>query len=266
MTGDAKSLWDMARYDYVNDEGGRVYAIHLSTLEYKCNTTWSAMTFNMAQTDGLEGNVNLMNGWHREDGNTRFQGFRFDWCSTGVIGSRFEMSDMVFFDNADDANAYSKALNSITIPPSFTDVVPDDTDHGGEDITEESETETEFYETTDETVPEFDNSEEETTEEIPEFTTETESADSESEESSETITETDSESEDLTTEEDDGSDSAEDDSSMSNDWLDDGNGSEDDPGSQVPFVVACACLAALSVASIATVIYIRTKEKRLKNK
>ena len=272
MTGDAKSLWDMARFDYVDENGKRHYSIHSAVMSYRVSSAWSGVVIDMAQTDGKEDSVMLLNGWHREDGNTRFQGFRFDWAIGGAEGAFFELSDIIFFDNAEDAEAFSNAINTITIPPSFTDPIPEDSEEGGEDITEESDTDTD--ETTEESVPEFDNSEE-TTEDIPEYP-----VDSETESSEETESETESETapEEIgsatdieTTEPDDGSDSEDESESSSEnngggiggnwDWDDEDDASSTGEGSKVPFYVACVLLACLSVASIVTVIYIKRKSK-----
>ena len=271
MTGDAKSLWDMARFNYVDDDGKRHYSIHSSTYSYQVSSNWHSVVIDMAQTDGKEDSVLLINGWNREDGNTRFQGFRFDWAIGGAEGAFFELSDIIFFDNAEDAQAFSNAINTIIIPPSFTDPIPDDTEEGGEDITDEGNIDTE--ETTEETVPEFDNSEEETTEDIPEFPTETESY----EQIEETVESEIDESESLeaveTTEPEEGSETeTELESSSDNggetsrpdvnwDWDDEDDDTTNSEGSKVPFYVACVLLACLSVASIATVIYIRKKSK-----
>ena len=286
MTGDAKNLNNMIRHDFTDENGKYRFLMHMANTRYIASTEWATMILNMARTDGNPENSKLMNGWHREDGNTRFQGFRVDWCGTGAVGSFMEISDFIFFDDAEDANAFSAALNSIYIPASFTDPEPEDTDQGGEDITEESESTLDTEYITDESIPEFEDSEE-TTEEIPEFPTESDTEPEEESSSGETeITvdtdESDIEADNETTEPDEGQNTESESASAGNedesytesgdntvtrpdgnlDLDDDETGSDDKGGSTVPFNIACICLAGLSVASLATVIYIRIKSKK----
>lgn len=263
-TGDANTLNDMVGYYYTSENGTRNHKIHMAAASFTANETWSTVVLDMAKTDGMDGGDNptlLRNGWNREDGNTRFQGFRVDWCSVGVVGSYMAISDFIFFDNAEAAQAYSNAINAVNIPSGTPPTAPDDTEEGGEDITDEWDVE----ETTEESIPEFDNSEEETTEDIPEFPTETESCEqteetTELEESGSLETsETTEPEEETEASSENGNETAKPDVNWG--WDDEDDDSSTAEGSKVPFYVACVLLACLSVASIVTVIYIKRKSK-----
>ena len=237
LTGSAESLMDMIRI-----EG--TYACHSATSKYLCTDAWSAMVLDMAADDGLEENTGLKYGWYREDGNRTFKGFRVDWCSGGYVGDYLEISDIMFYQSEADANGMASALSSLTLGDDvYWGGDTEDTDETrGDDILPPSwETEeTTSEETTEETVPKYDNTEETT--EAP------------SEETTVEITAED-------TAPDESEDESRSEITIDPDGL---GGSDDEPkemGSEVPFYVACGLLAALSVASIATVIIIRAKEK-----
>ena len=227
LTGaDTEDLFDMIRID-------GTYACHSAGAVYSRATTWSAMVFDMAEDDGLEENTGLKYGWNREDGDKTFKGFRVDWCAEGFAGYYLEISDFMFYQSEDAAKGMTFALSSLMLEESgYWGEEPEETTKEeetgtGGDIfippwnTEESSS----AETTEETIPQYENTDEETTEQ------------------------------------------SEDESDSEITMIPGGIGGSDEPeeeGSEVPFYVACGALAALSVASIATVVTIRIKEKRVK--
>lgn len=243
LTGaDTESLFDMIR-----KEG--TYACHSARAHYSRAVTWSATVFDMAEDDGLEENTALKYAWYREDGDRTFKGFRADWCTNGLAGYYLEISDFMLYQDAIAANGMAFALSSLTIGESaYWGEEPEETTKDeemgtGEDIVlppwnpEETTTE----ETTEETIPKYENTDEETTEDITEESSQEET----------TLAESDDESGSEVTIDPDGIGGI--------------GGSNDEPkekGSEIPFYVACGSLAALSVASVATVITIRIKEKR----
>lgn len=236
LTGAANSLMDMIRI-----EG--TYDCHFGTANYELSKTYKAVVVDLAQTDGLAKNTKLMYGWQ---GRGNFSGIRFDWCNVGTAGSYFEVSDFLFYADKNDADGLTAMINTMNL------INPADM----EDWEETYETEHivmpwETEDGTEETLPDF-----------PEDSTETDS---------EAATEIGSEiSGEETT------DIAEDETreSESNNQgniggdigggIDISGGGEEPPvpeGSQTPFLIACIALAGLSVASIVTVIVIRTKER-----
>ena len=280
LTGDAKGLWDMAGYNYTDENGKLHYSIHRTNAGYQATTTWKTTVFNMAKTDGMAGADKLLNGWHREDGNTRFQGFRFDWCASANIGAFFEVSDFIFFVDQETATAFSSTINAVTIPQSMKDPEinpePDDGDLPFED--EETTTEIPDIDTEDTDLPEYPDGEE-TEEEIPTFPNEDED-DIPVEDDSDIIEDTDGEDDTETETERDTDDVAESEENEPDETENDPpkntetetfpdisggidvGGEPEDKGSEVPFLVACILLACLSVASIVTVIVIRMKSKK----
>jgi hypothetical protein len=254
MTGEAKSLMDMIRI-----EG--TYSCHSGTAKYQNTRTWRGVMIDMAEDDGLEENTRLMYGWQ---GSGEFNGFRFDWCTSATMSSYMEISDMLMFADKADAQGFSEAICSLTIPLPITS--------GGEDETYETEhvvmpweTESETDSITEtETLPVFSE------ETLPTFTEETEILTTETTET-EIETETVEIEETVESEETEGESElvTEPDDSQGGDvgefpGIDiEGAGTEEaeDTGSQVPFYIACVALAGLSVASTITVIIIRIKNK-----
>lgn len=236
VTGSAQGLLDMIRI-----EG--TYACHSAVAEYSSSSSWGSMIFDMAEDDGLEENTALKYGWYREDGDTTFRGFRTDWCASGSKGYYIEVSDIMFYQDADAARGMAFAISSLTIG--------EDSYWGGdvEETSEESETigflppwdDTETSAEEETTIPQYDNTDE-TTSVVIESTTEEPSVEETTTENGEedTKTEIPTAPGEL-------------------------GGSDDEPkqqGSEIPFYIACGVLAALSVASIATVAVIKAGEKR----
>lgn len=237
LTGDAKSLFDMIRIE-------DTYVCHSASTGYDVSNAWSAMVLDMAEDDGLPENTGLKYGWMREDGDRTFEGVRIDWCARGSLGDYMEISDLMFYADETAARNVSMALTSLTLGEDLywgidTDETETEEETGGEFPWETEEETTE--ETTEETVPEYDNDEEttrdsseETTEEITEETTNSETSDE--------------------------------DESRTEITLPGGIGGDTntptDKGSELPFHIACGSLAALSVASIASVVTIRAKDKK----
>lgn len=241
LTGaDTESLFDMIRID-------GTYACHSARAHYSQAITWGATVFDMAEDDGLDENTALKYAWYREDGDRTFKGFRADWCTNGLAGYYLEISDFMFYQDAVAANGMTFALSSLTIGESaYWGEEPEETTKDGESGTGEdivlppwNPEDTTAEETTEETIPEYVNTDEETTEETEEITTPTEESSRE---------ETEGESKPGITINPDGLGGADDETK--------------EKGSEVPFYVACGALAVLSVASVATVVTIRIKEKR----
>ena len=308
LTGDAKSLFDMCSILEYKGDGSvsKFECRHRGSASYNGNaSSWKSLVIDMAVGDGYSTSTNLKNGWYRDDGNTKFSGFRFDWCGSGVgaVGSYLMISDFLFFANAEDANNYSTAINAVHISFADTDPEPDpnetvttesetipgfvDTDNG-----ENQETLPEFNETDDggeETLPPFDetyppfidetdeivDTDEETPSEDVEIveTTEVETdpeietdeideTEIESEDESETDGESDSETETETEKKPQGG-------GNNGGFVEDiggiGGGNEnektEEQGSQMPFYIACGALAALSLASVVTIIVIKIKTR-----
>ncbi|MBR3686584.1 MAG: hypothetical protein IKL66_03775 [Clostridia bacterium] len=225
LTGSAQSLMEMIRAEK--------YVCHSAQASYNRAVTWNTMVLDMAEDDGLEENTGLKYGWNREDGDKTFKGFRVDWCAEGFAGYYLEISDFMFYQSEDAAKGMAFALSSLMLEESgYWGEEPEETTKEeetgtGGDIflppwnTEESSS----AETTEETIPQYENTDEETTEQ------------------------------------------SEDESDSEITMIPGGIGGSDEPeeeGSEVPFYVACGALVALSVASIATVVTIRIKQKRVK--
>lgn len=192
LTGkDSKDLFDMVLYDYVDENGKRVLSCHLGNGKYQNTDKWSAMTIDMATTDGNgdpeKGGLKF--GWHREDGDATFKGFRFDWSDLGGEGAYLEVSQFAFFADYASAQAYSRAINGVRIPQAKGDPIIEE-----ETTSETQTTVTETETTEEETLPTFEDTTVEQSEETipifdPIFTDEpivnvTEESETESEESS----------------------------------------------------------------------------------
>ena len=301
LTGDAQSLFDMATIYEKDPNTGATIKLecrHCARANYVNNTqqAWRSVVLDMATGDGYETSTNLKYGWYREDGNYTFNGFRLDWCLATGTSSMLQISDIIFFQDKDDAAAMSAALNAVTIPV-HTVVVPDDDDDfpfddelGSE--TDDLETDTENEE---ETFPELEDSD---NEEIPVFTdTEEDSSketgkeensedvsqgkddESESEESASDDIDTDEsssgETENVTEESGSHVNTESETESAENsehegagiggigDIPDTDNGAgERDEGSQLPFYLACGAMVILSIASILAVTIIKAKIAR----
>lgn len=262
LTGDANSLMDMVR------NGG--YGCHSGVANYLTTGAWKSVVVDMAEDDGLADNTKLKYGWNREDGNTTFKGFRFDWAMNAEENSSFTVSDIIFFDSLDTANAFSAATNSVVVPAATGDNV--DPGFGDDWIDEESSTE----EDGNESIPEFpnpppeDTSEESGSDET-ESDTETdaiESNESDTTEEIESDTTEEPETKDTESELPDETESEEDDESEGEGegnkpgiiTPDDGE-SDQTPGegSQAPFYIVCGCLGTLTVASLVSVGVIKRK-------
>ena len=239
LTGDAKDLFGMIR-----TEG--TYDCHYGTASYALSKTYKAAMVDLAQTDGQEKNTQLMYGWQ---GRGVFTGFRFDYCEEGFVGSYVDVSDFMFYADKSDAEGMSQLISSmeLTNPEDIKDW--EDT-YETEHIVMPWETETE--DSTEETVPSFpQETEEESSDEI-DSTNETESIETEN-------AETD------TTDDPIGDVGGNPDNSggeiIGGIDISGGDDTPVDEGSQTPFLIACIALAGLSLASIATVIVIRAKER-----
>ena len=266
LTGDAKSLMDMIR------EG--TASCHSGTANYLTTGAWKSVVVDMAEDDGLKSNTKLKYGWNREDGNTAFKGFRFDWAKNAAAGSIFTVSDIIFFDSLDTANAFSTAINSVTVPA----VTVDEDDPGfGDDWFEEEST---LDENENESIPEFPNpppeSEESRFEET-EPDTETDASEStESDTTKESESDTTEETESDTTDEPEIKDTeseSSDETESEDDDESEGEGSnpgiiapddgESDQGSgggsKAPFYIVCGGLGALTVTSLVSVGVIKRK-------
>ena len=302
MTGDAKDLFDMASiYDKDPDTGEitRLECRHCARADYLNNTrqAWRSVVLDMAVGDGYATSTHLKNGWYREDGNYTFKGFRMDWCMATGASSMLQISDIIFFQDKNDADAMNAALNAISVPvhtvtnPDDGDDFPLDDELGSDtdDVETESESEDEslpeLYESTEEDIPVFTETEEGSSEESKEETDENTSWDesedkSESEESSsdEPANTDESSSEEMTEEGAEGSGSQVDtesgaevtDESESEgtgigdigDILDTDDDSEKSEGSQLPFYLACAAMVVLSIVSIMVVLIIKVRLAR----
>ena len=239
LTGDAKDLFGMIR-----TEG--TYDCHYGVTSYALSKTYKAAMVDLAQTDGQEKNTQLMYGWQ---GRGVFTGFRFDYCDEGVVGSYIDVSDFLFYADKSDAEGMSQLISSmeLTNPEDIKDW--EDT-YETEHIVMPWETETE--DSTEETVPSFPQEDtEEPTEVETDSTTDSETLETEN-------VETDTVGGTTGDVGGDTGNSGED--IMSG--VDIGGGDTPvDEGSQTPFLIACIALAGLSVASIATVLVIRAKER-----
>ena len=206
---------------------------------------------DMAEDDGLEENTGLKYGWQ---GRGKFTGFRFDWCSEAPTNAYMEVSDLLFFKDIAAATCFSNAINTLMLPVPL-EVPEEDETFETEDIIMPWETETETVETvTEETLPVFVESTESEETEVPtEETTETETE-------TETVTETEETTIAVETEETTEEKETDDPGVI---ILPDETESDStaDQGSQMPFVIACICLAGLSVASIVTVVVIKIKDR-----
>ncbi len=220
LTGEnSKDLFDMVLYDYYDENNKRLLDCHSGNAKYQNTDKWSAMTIDMAATDGKgdpEKN-GLKFGWHREDGDTTFKGFRFDWGDSGGEGAYLEVSQFAFFADGASAQDYSNAINGVRIPLAKGDPIIEE-----ETTTETQTTETVTETTKEETIPPFEDTTVEQSEEtlppFPQFTDEpiidvTEESNTDVEDSSfeselvtEDVSETDSLTEsEATTESDTGS-------------------------------------------------------------
>ena len=240
LTGDAKTLSDMIRIEGTAN-------CHSGYVKYQTANNWRSVVVNMAEDDGYHDNNALKYGWNREDGNTTFKGFRFDWCMKGTVGSYMEVSDFIFFASAADADCFSDMINTVNIPLATSDNPGGDPgdDWPFDDPTTE----------TDEQVPEFSNPEDET---VP-------VEDSRPEEDSSVI-DTDIREEESTyldeSEKGEESESETEKEVVTTPIIVPGTENEsNDPsgGSQAPFYIVCACLALLTFASLVCSLVIRIK-------
>ena len=218
------------------------YDSHAGEARYTNTGTWRTVVINMAEDDGDKNNSESSKfAWNIEGQTTAFNGFRFDWCDEAAVGAQMEVSDLIFFASVDDASQFSSAINTVSIPaPRGDDVPPDD---GWED---ESDSE--------ESVPEFDNSEESESNEETESETDTET-ETETDTDTESDTETDRETDtDTDTDTNDGDD---DPTIDPEEETEPGNGA----GSQAPFVIVCFALVCLTGASLMSVLIIRIRAK-----
>ena len=239
LTGDAKDLFGMIR-----TEG--TYDCHYGTASYALSKTYKAAMVDLAQTDGQEKNTQLMYGWQ---GRGVFTGFRFDYCEEGFVGSYVDVSDFMFYADKSDAEGMSQLISTMELV-SPEDVKDWEETYETEHIVMPWETETE--DSTEETVPSFPQ---EDTEEITEVETDSK-IDSETLETENVETDTVG-----GTTDDVGGDTGNSGEDIMS-GVDIGGGDTPvDEGSQTPFLIACIALAGLSVASIATVIVIRAKER-----
>lgn len=258
LTGGADDLWDMSRV-----EGQPI--CHAGSAKYQNSRTWRGVMVDFAEDDGLDENTGLKYGWQ---GRGEFNGFRFDWCNSATVNSYIEISDMLMFADKAAAKGFADALSSLTIPLPI--VADEDETYETEHVVMPWETESETEsETETETLPVFSE------ETLPVFTEDTEVVTIETEETTVTEIETETDTKPVETEETEISEEesfeiiTETDSVQGGDVEDfpgiDIEGSDDeeqkDTGSQVPFYIACAALAGLSVASIVTVVIIRIKSK-----
>lgn len=167
VTGDATGIHEMLRKD---SESGKQY--HSTTVGYKDSATWTSMILDMAQTDDKKDNNVLMRGWQ---GRGKFTGYRVDWCSDATAGSFMQISDFILYKDANDARAMNEALCAVSVPiPVIVppeDIFPEDTESEATDATEgelpletESETLPELppLETTEDTLPSFEETTEDT--------------------------------------------------------------------------------------------------------
>ena len=242
LTGDATNLTQMIRV-------AGTYNCHSGSAKYLNSRTWRSVMVDMAEDDGLEENTGLKYGWQ---GRGKFTGFRFDWCSGAPTNAYMEVSDLLFFKDKAAAICFSNAINTLMLPEPL-EVPEEDETFETEDIIMPWETETETVETvTEETLPVFVESTESEETEVPtEETTETET---------ETVTETEETTIAVETEETTEEKETDDPGViiLPNETESD---STADQGSQMPFVIACICLAGLSVASIVTVVVIKIKDR-----
>ena len=208
---------------------------------YRANDEWQGMQLNLK--DGIEwvGTVHS---------------FRIDWSNGLPAGTEgiMKISDVYLFKDSKSAAAINKIMNNVVVvrvgddadmTVETTEVITE-APWGSETIgivTDEPQSEEPTEETTEETIPEFI----ETTEEITEDTSES-SAENESEQTTEKITDA-TEKKPLNQEENIGD----------SDLL--GTDDAEKKGSEMPFYIACACLALLSLLSVATVVVIRTKNR-----
>lgn len=178
VTGDANEITEMLRKE---SESGKRY--HSTSVGYKDSATWTSMILDMAQTDDKEDNNVLMRGWQ---GRGKFTGYRVDWCSDATAGSFMQISDFILYKDANDARAMNEALCAVSVPiPVIVppeDIFPEDTESEATDATEgelpletESETLPELppLETTEDTLPSFEETTEDTLPSFEETTEET---------------------------------------------------------------------------------------------
>ena len=300
MTGDAKNLFDMASIYDVDPSTGSIIKLecrHCARAQYLPETSqaWKAVCLDMAVGDGYDTSTHLKNGWYREDGNYTFGGFRMDWCLAADQNAMLRVSDIIFFQDESDAAAMSAALSAVSVPVASADLPDDDFPFDDELDTDSSESEDtlteslpelnsteqetvpEYIESDEETVPEYIESDEETVPEYIESDDETDSEDTEGETAgsdganTEESLETDSESDSWTETERVDSDSEGEDSSSESEtglgggYLDDEDENKESEGSQLPFYLACGAMVVLSIASIISVLIIRSREKIQKN-
>jgi len=266
LTGDAESLHDMIRID-------GEYVCHSAQVQYPGANAWSAMVLDMAEDDGLD-NTALQYGWYRQDGNRTFKGFRVDWCVVGFEECYMEISDFIFYQDEAAARGMAFALSSLTTGNNLSwdsewDPEPDET-FGEEDQTFEDilppwddPEETTAQEMTEETIPKYENTEEK----LPEESTEEASKDT-AEATTEATTEETTEETTEDSSDESNSDNGEENSKHEIPIKPGGVGGTGDVptdnGSEMPFYIACGSLGALSIASVATVVTIKAKEKRTK--
>lgn len=229
---------DLSKFEIFYQTGDRTAAVWncARSTKYVPSDDWGCLTVDFTDAAEWSGVINSL---------------RIDWVNSlpeGTYG-RFEISNILFFKNKDDAKNYVISVNSINVPdPQISEQGTGEGDGTEEVETKETEdivlpweTETETLEqTTEETLPEY----------IEDSTEHKEESTEESSESDVGGTETESDKDSY---------------KPSGDIdIDPTEPSVKDEGSQMPFAIACSILALLSIASIASVIVIRAKEKKSK--
>ena len=231
------------RFEIFYQTNGRENAIAQCSAhtEYSANDEWQGLSLDFSYGPEWTGRVHSL---------------RVDWSDSVPSGTKafMKISDIFLFNDVKSAAIFNKIINNITVVRVNAD--PDITEEGtwqpeapwGSEtigfITDEEPSEEDTEETTEETLPAFI----ETTEEVTEATEDSSTGESVVEASDETKTDTEK-NEDTSVEH------------KPIEVPDDVDNVEED-GSKMPFYIACVVLTLLSIASIATVIVVRAKNKQ----
>ena len=236
------------RFEIFYQTNGRTNAVWMCSAydKYKASNEWQGIQFKFEGGNEWTGTVHSL---------------RIDWSDNIPIDSQgvMKISDVYFVKDSKSAAAINKIMNNIIVTRTGAD--PDMTEETTVEITESpSGTET-IGIITDEPVSE-ETTVETSEETLPEFIETTEESKS-TEATTEDVTEAPSEgeSDEITEDVADKNEQKPPKQDTSEDNSDLLGGGEEQKGSEMPFYIACACLATLSVLSIATVVVIRIRNR-----
>ena len=130
-TSDHKELGGMQLFVYTNEEKGPIDRAQVNSASkflqpsrpYAAsqNYNWQTTYFNMDNETLLDNPLteepnDQVSRWRYTE---NFNGFRVDWSGNGTEGAFLEMDEIMFFKTAEEAIAFSMAVNTIKLPTEY---------------------------------------------------------------------------------------------------------------------------------------------------